>query len=516
MQIDSKISLELEKEKKKNIKLAIGVAALGIFAFFALYIVMFALMFLKPGIFFGMMPFPTLSKEVIGIGDKLYIISKEVDFSDIAFDDRKQPEERFLLSVFDGRKVSNTQEIKPFHSFKEAGNTVYFFDNGLYRTFDGLNWTETRSNAIGENPYGAVSREGLFVLSYIKSKPVLNLIKGAELIYIPLPEEYPSDKQACANPPQLLWFQDRLYIFWLSGQLLHMSVFNGEDWDTAESHGYHGSIKIISDDKRIYLFNGQFSEKQRINFTAYEDGSWHESAELNIQGLFIDWSPVIHHDKLLLLVRGFFSEHLYTLENGIATNPVRLEHPFFKNGYLWKILRLILIGNLIFFIFIYLISAFIQKFKLRTWKINSDTYEFATLFRRFMAKIIDSVILMLPPAIFFAAYFLNASSSSFNPLRIFLFVFLTAGYFLTGGFLYHSLLEGLYGKTPGKKICGITVLKDDFSRCGLLAGFLRNLMRIVDGFFYYLVAVVTMAGTLKWQRLGDIVAGTVVVKKRKA
>ena len=59
------------------------------------------------------------------------------------------------------------------------------------------------------------------------------------------------------------------------------------------------------------------------------------------------------------------------------------------------------------------------------------------------------------------------------------------------------------------------VLKDDFSKCGLLAGFLRNVMRIADNFFYYLVGIISMSGTLKWQRLGDIVAETVVVREKK-
>ena len=39
-------------------------------------------------------------------------------------------------------------------------------------------------------------------------------------------------------------------------------------------------------------------------------------------------------------------------------------------------------------------------------------------------------------------------------------------------------------------------------------------MRIVDLFFYYWVGFVSIVATMKWQRLGDIVAGTVVVSDR--
>ena len=95
-------------------------------------------------------------------------------------------------------------------------------------------------------------------------------------------------------------------------------------------------------------------------------------------------------------------------------------------------------------------------------------------------------------------------------------VLATLVFYFLGGFLYHALLEGLYGATLGKKICGIRVLKQDFTPCGVTAGFLRNLLRIVDAFFYYLVGAVSMAGTLKWQRLGDMVAETIVVRKKTA
>ncbi|MBI1811374.1 MAG: RDD family protein [Nitrospirae bacterium] len=94
--------------------------------------------------------------------------------------------------------------------------------------------------------------------------------------------------------------------------------------------------------------------------------------------------------------------------------------------------------------------------------------------------------------------------------------FLAFGYLILGNLIYHWLLEGIYGKTLGKKLCGIIVLKDDFTKCGLLSGFLRNILRIADNFFYYLVGLISMTGTLKWQRLGDIVAGTVVVRERKS
>jgi len=56
------------------------------------------------------------------------------------------------------------------------------------------------------------------------------------------------------------------------------------------------------------------------------------------------------------------------------------------------------------------------------------------------------------------------------------------------------------------------VLNDNFTKSTLSKGLLRNLLRVVDLFFYYGVGLVTAVATMKWQRLEDIVAETVVVR----
>jgi uncharacterized RDD family membrane protein YckC len=151
---------------------------------------------------------------------------------------------------------------------------------------------------------------------------------------------------------------------------------------------------------------------------------------------------------------------------------------------------------------------------LKTWRIDTRDYEFASLFRRFLAKSIDFFLFIIPACI--PLYFVLKDDLFFeNPFKFIGLFFYSFGMMVLGIFLYHSLLEGTWGKTIGKKICGIVVLKEDFTKCTIGRGFLRNLMRIVDNFFYYLVGVVAMAGTMKWQRLGDLVAGTVVIRDKR-
>lgn len=83
-----------------------------------------------------------------------------------------------------------------------------------------------------------------------------------------------------------------------------------------------------------------------------------------------------------------------------------------------------------------------------------------------------------------------------------------------GSIFYGFLLEGYWdGYTVGKKLMGIKVVKESGESCTYGAALLRNLLEIVDGFFYYVVGFISMAASDKRQRIGDHVASTVVVRE---
>ena len=68
------------------------------------------------------------------------------------------------------------------------------------------------------------------------------------------------------------------------------------------------------------------------------------------------------------------------------------------------------------------------------------------------------------------------------------------------------------GATPGKRAMGLRVLMDDGMPVSLQASVLRNLLRVVDFLpFAYAAGVLTMLLRHDFKRLGDIVAGTLVV-----
>jgi uncharacterized RDD family membrane protein YckC len=78
---------------------------------------------------------------------------------------------------------------------------------------------------------------------------------------------------------------------------------------------------------------------------------------------------------------------------------------------------------------------------------------------------------------------------------------------------YYVLMEGMLGQTVGKMVCDIRVID---ARTGALPGLgpagLRTLLRLVDGLFNYLVAFLVVLSSDNRRRLGDMAAGTLVVR----
>jgi uncharacterized RDD family membrane protein YckC len=99
-----------------------------------------------------------------------------------------------------------------------------------------------------------------------------------------------------------------------------------------------------------------------------------------------------------------------------------------------------------------------------------------------------------------------------------------AKWFIAGIFLfyfllywgYFSLFEAFWnGQTPGKRLLKIRVIKDSGRQITLFEALARNLIRIVDALpSFYLIGVITMLCNREQKRLGDLVAGTIVVHER--
>ncbi len=72
------------------------------------------------------------------------------------------------------------------------------------------------------------------------------------------------------------------------------------------------------------------------------------------------------------------------------------------------------------------------------------------------------------------------------------------------------------GRTPGKRMTGLRVVKVDGRPVDFRSSAVRNLLRVVDALpGVYLIAIITVFISKRNQRLGDMAAGTLVVREKK-
>lgn len=79
-------------------------------------------------------------------------------------------------------------------------------------------------------------------------------------------------------------------------------------------------------------------------------------------------------------------------------------------------------------------------------------------------------------------------------------------------FLGFAAMEWIWGKTPGKMLLRMHVVGRDGGLPSPGAAIVRNLLRFVDGIALYLLGLVVIAIDRDRRRLGDLLAGTRVVR----
>ena len=140
------------------------------------------------------------------------------------------------------------------------------------------------------------------------------------------------------------------------------------------------------------------------------------------------------------------------------------------------------------------------------------SFQKAGIGSRFYAALIDTGLLAL---ILFVGYYVNRN--------FIMELGDTLGNWLgaIGGILVFALFWGYYmvfegtsnGQTLGKRVLGLRVIKDGGYPIGFSDSAIRNLVRVVDFLpFFYGAGLLTMLINGNWQRLGDLAAGTLVVK----
>jgi uncharacterized RDD family membrane protein YckC len=127
---------------------------------------------------------------------------------------------------------------------------------------------------------------------------------------------------------------------------------------------------------------------------------------------------------------------------------------------------------------------------------------------RFMAGLLDYLIVGIAFVIVVLGVRWLAGDTAATIINVTAVLAINVGYF--------TLFEVFGGgRTLAKRATGLRVVMDGGGQVGLRASLIRNIIRLVELTLFYLPAVISVLATKNNQRLGDLAAGTLVVRDTK-
>jgi len=163
-------------------------------------------------------------------------------------------------------------------------------------------------------------------------------------------------------------------------------------------------------------------------------------------------------------------------------------------------------------------SSYEQTVDVETPELVVLTYSIAGIGSRAMAAITDLLIVLATIAVLGIVFFAVVATGGFAGFDLGgswgIAILILVQFGLLWG--YYVLFEGLMdGQTPGKRVHHIRVVREGGYSVTFGASAVRNLIRFVDmqPLFLYLVGMISVVATRRGRRLGDIVAGTIVVRE---
>jgi uncharacterized RDD family membrane protein YckC len=148
-------------------------------------------------------------------------------------------------------------------------------------------------------------------------------------------------------------------------------------------------------------------------------------------------------------------------------------------------------------------------------------FALASIGNRFLACAVDHTIQVFSIAIIAIAFTILANYSSFGdqlsnaPKWVYAILIVVIFLLMTS---YFAFFEWLWnGQTPGKRWLKLRVIREDGRPITFFEAAVRNLLRDFDIMPapFYSIGLISVFASSKDQRIGDMVAGTVVVRERE-
>jgi uncharacterized RDD family membrane protein YckC len=147
------------------------------------------------------------------------------------------------------------------------------------------------------------------------------------------------------------------------------------------------------------------------------------------------------------------------------------------------------------------------------------SYELAGIGSRFLAAFIDHLFqILLILALWLVLGFVSQAMSMSRVLGGGASLWVQAALLMVTFvvlFGYFTAFELAWaGRTPGKRVAGLRVVRDNGYPIDAYSSLVRNLIRVVDFIPAYGIGLVSIFVSREYKRLGDFAAGTIVIKER--
>ncbi len=315
----------------------------------------------------------------------------------------------------------------------------------------------------------------------------------------------------------LLVHQGEPWLFWQTLGTVSWSRRRATVWERAQVFGVAEKMAAASDGERVVVVYDRQTPRRMLGFEGLGVHVW-DGAAWGFSG----WLPVAEGAHLELAagtwrgtVRVVYGTASRVDVAEIAGGALRpgLEVAAMSRGR--ELVRwLVAAGGLIVLLAVPVVwgcSAWADRRRPREVEGGFGRARAASIFRRFLAHAVDAAASGGPVL---ALFFLRVPTTDGLVPPLGMNEILNA--LGVAGLAYGAwmiVFEATWGTTPGKALFGLRVIRDDGARPGWPAAVARNLFRVVDlvpG--HYQLGAVMAAVTDRSQRLGDLIAHTLVVE----
>ena len=292
-----------------------------------------------------------------------------------------------------------------------------------------------------------------------------------------------------------------------------------EDW--REIGGTDGAWAALSDGGPAEVFTFKLDAERPVGVIRahrIDAGEWVETEVQRVNAPPISMGAMAGDGARRLFYQSTpWTANLLTLEDGAVARSERA-------GRFYRLadpeVHLLLIGSAISFLLATMVVVAFWALTLRHrppyYTLMGPPVVLASLARRALALAVDAVLLLGPFGVgmLLGLYALSRYEVAPPGMSALIAMPLALGGTIWAaiGAVVLTFLQARYGRTPGKWLLSIRVVNLELRPCGFGSSLLRNLLLILDMQLDFLVGIGLVSFTRHWQRAGDLLARTIVIR----